>query len=118
MHTIPVEGMLLILSVDWFMAQARAMTNMVGAGVATIVVARWENDFDQAKAVAVLDGVVPAQPPDLIIRARTCATCREIADPASTLPDINIPDRQAEQRQHGRQRPPEKRVFPQPANVN
>ena len=58
MHTIPVEGMLLILSVDWFMAQARAMTNMIGAGVATVVVARWENEFDRAKAIAVLNGVV------------------------------------------------------------
>ncbi len=56
MHTIPVEGMVLMLGVDWFMAQARAMTNMVGAGVATIVVARWENEFDGARAVAVLNG--------------------------------------------------------------
>jgi len=55
MGTIPVEGMILILSVDWFLAQARAMTNMVGAGVATIVIARWENEFDMAKAVAVLN---------------------------------------------------------------
>lgn len=56
MHTIPVEGMLLILSVDWFMAQARAMTNMIGAGVATIVIARWEKQFDQAKVLAALKG--------------------------------------------------------------
>lgn len=59
MHTIPVEGMLLILSVDWFMAQARAMTNMVGAGVATVVIARWENEFDRAKAIAALNGDRP-----------------------------------------------------------
>jgi aerobic C4-dicarboxylate transport protein len=63
MHTIPVEGMLLILSVDWFMAQARAMTNMVGAGVATVVIARWENEFDQARAVAVLNGA-DLEPPE------------------------------------------------------
>jgi aerobic C4-dicarboxylate transport protein len=54
MHTLPVEGMVLILGVDWFMAQARAMTNMVGASVATIVIARWENEFDQAMAVSAL----------------------------------------------------------------
>jgi len=46
LKTIPVEGMVLILGVDWFMAQARAMTNMVGNGVATIVIAKWENEFD------------------------------------------------------------------------
>ncbi len=55
MKTIPVEGMVLILGVDWFMAQARAMTNMVGNGVATIVVAKWENEFDAAKAAEVLN---------------------------------------------------------------
>jgi aerobic C4-dicarboxylate transport protein len=56
MHTIPVEGMLLILGVDWFMAQARAMTNMVGNSVATIIVARWEHEFDAATAARVLNG--------------------------------------------------------------
>ena len=56
MKTIPVEGMLLILGVDWFMAQARAMTNMVGNSVATIVVARWENEFNPGQAVRVLNG--------------------------------------------------------------
>ncbi len=47
--------MMLILGVDWFMAEARAMTNMVGNGVATIVIARWENEFDAKKAARVLD---------------------------------------------------------------
>ena len=55
MKTIPVEGMVLILGVDWFMAQARAMTNMVGNGVATIVIARWENEFDAKQANRVLN---------------------------------------------------------------
>jgi aerobic C4-dicarboxylate transport protein len=56
LKTIPVEGMVLILGVDWFMAEARAMTNLVGNGVATILIARWENEFDDAKAAAVLNG--------------------------------------------------------------
>ncbi|HUR60074.1 MAG TPA: C4-dicarboxylate transporter DctA [Opitutaceae bacterium] len=56
MKTIPPEGMVLILGVDWLMAQARAMTNMVGNGVATIIVAKWENEFDAARAKRVLDG--------------------------------------------------------------
>jgi aerobic C4-dicarboxylate transport protein len=55
MKTIPVEGMVLILGVDWFMAQARAMTNMAGNGVATIVIARWEKEFDSRRANCVLD---------------------------------------------------------------
>jgi aerobic C4-dicarboxylate transport protein len=59
LKTIPVEGMVLILGVDWFMAQARAMTNLVGNGVATIVIAKWENEFDAARAKLVLDDVLP-----------------------------------------------------------
>src|SRR2546426_10181098 len=55
MKTIPVEGMVLILGVDWFMAQARAMTNMVGNGVATIVIARWEGELDLQQAHCVLN---------------------------------------------------------------
>jgi aerobic C4-dicarboxylate transport protein len=66
MKTIPVEGMVLILGVDWFMAQARAMTNMVGNGVATIVIAKWENEFDHIRAHNVLNEptfIPPEQPP-------------------------------------------------------
>ncbi len=62
MKTIPVEGMLLILGVDWFMALARSMTNLVGNGVATIVIARWENEFDQKKAKRVLDSGITEVP--------------------------------------------------------
>jgi aerobic C4-dicarboxylate transport protein len=60
MHTVPVEGMVLILGVDWFMAEARAMTNMVGNSVATIVIARWENEFNRETALRVLNGEAPA----------------------------------------------------------
>jgi aerobic C4-dicarboxylate transport protein len=56
MKTIPVEGMVLILGVDWFMAQARAMTNMVGNGVATVVIAKWENEFDAEQSRRALSG--------------------------------------------------------------
>jgi aerobic C4-dicarboxylate transport protein len=63
LKTIPVEGMVLILGVDWFMAQARAMTNMVGNGVATIIVAKWENEFDGGRAKLVLDEALPEPAP-------------------------------------------------------
>lgn len=49
MHTIPVEGVVLLLGVDRFMSEARAITNLIGNGVATIVIAKWENDFDCVK---------------------------------------------------------------------
>jgi aerobic C4-dicarboxylate transport protein len=45
--TIPVAGMALILGIDRFMSMFRAIVNMIGNGVATIVVARWENELDR-----------------------------------------------------------------------
>jgi aerobic C4-dicarboxylate transport protein len=45
--TIPVAGMALILGIDRFMSMCRALVNMIGNGVATIVVARWENELDR-----------------------------------------------------------------------
>ncbi len=46
--TIPVAGMALILGIDRFMSMFRALINMIGNGVATIVVARWENELSRA----------------------------------------------------------------------
>jgi len=46
--TIPVAGMALILGIDRFMSMMRAVVNMIGNGVATIVVARWERELDVA----------------------------------------------------------------------
>jgi aerobic C4-dicarboxylate transport protein len=48
MPTIPVAGLALILGIDRFMSEARALTNLIGNGVATLVVAKWENDLDSA----------------------------------------------------------------------
>jgi aerobic C4-dicarboxylate transport protein len=48
--TVPVAGLTLLLGVDRFMSEMRALTNLVGNGVATIVVSKWENDFDAARA--------------------------------------------------------------------
>ncbi len=44
---IPVEGMALILGIDRFMSEARAVTNHIGNGVATLVIARWEGELDR-----------------------------------------------------------------------
>jgi aerobic C4-dicarboxylate transport protein len=45
--TIPVAGMALLIGIDRFMSMARACVNMIGNGVATLVVARWENELDK-----------------------------------------------------------------------
>jgi aerobic C4-dicarboxylate transport protein len=47
--TIPVAGMALILGIDRFMSEARALVNMIGNGVATVVMARWEGELDCEK---------------------------------------------------------------------
>jgi aerobic C4-dicarboxylate transport protein len=54
--TVPVAGLTLLLGVDRFMSEMRALTNLVGNGVATIVVAQWEKEFDAARARRVLNG--------------------------------------------------------------
>jgi aerobic C4-dicarboxylate transport protein len=46
--TIPVAGMALILGIDRFMSMFRALINMIGNGVATLVIARWEKEIDPA----------------------------------------------------------------------
>ena len=55
---VPVIGLVLVLSVDWFMGMARALGNLIGNCVATVVVAAWEGDIDKARAHRVLNGEV------------------------------------------------------------
>src|SRR6202165_1092921 len=54
--SIPAIGLVLVLSVDWFIGMARALGNLIGNCVATVVVAAWEGDLDRDKARRVLDG--------------------------------------------------------------
>jgi aerobic C4-dicarboxylate transport protein len=54
--TIPVAGLALILGIDRFMSEARALTNFIGNGVATVVVSRWENELDKDQMDRVLKG--------------------------------------------------------------
>ena len=56
---VPVAGMALILGIDRFMSECRAVTNFIGNAVATIVVARWEGELDQDRLKAVLSGDQP-----------------------------------------------------------
>jgi len=55
---IPAIGLVLVLSVDWFIGMARALGNLIGNCVATVVVAAWERDLDVALARRVLAGDV------------------------------------------------------------
>jgi aerobic C4-dicarboxylate transport protein len=54
--TIPVAGLALILGIDRFMSEARALTNFVGNGVATVVVSKWEKELDRDKMAAAMAG--------------------------------------------------------------
>lgn len=54
--SIPAIGLVLVLSVDWFIGMARALGNLIGNCVATVVVAAWEGDLDRDKAAKVLNG--------------------------------------------------------------
>jgi aerobic C4-dicarboxylate transport protein len=51
---IPVEGVAILLGVDRFMSEARAITNMIGNGMATVVIAKSEKEFDEAKYRAAI----------------------------------------------------------------
>jgi aerobic C4-dicarboxylate transport protein len=70
---VPVAGLALILGIDRFMSEARALTNLVGNGVATIVVAKWTGDLDTAKLHAQLDNPtqVATDEPEVLLDAQT-----------------------------------------------
>lgn len=53
--TVPLAGLALILGIDRFMSEARALTNLIGNGVATVVISRWENELDAKQLALVLN---------------------------------------------------------------
>jgi aerobic C4-dicarboxylate transport protein len=64
--TIPVAGITLLLGIDRFMSQIRSLTNLVGNGVATVVVAKWEDEFeDPEAAVSAAIAIESELSPDL-----------------------------------------------------
>jgi len=44
---IPIQSLAILLGIDKFMSECRALTNLVGNGVATVVISRWEGELDQ-----------------------------------------------------------------------
>jgi aerobic C4-dicarboxylate transport protein len=71
--TIPVAGMALILGIDRFMSEARALTNFIGNGVATVVVSKWENELDSARMDDVLSGRVHVEDQNSLKEVREAA---------------------------------------------
>ena len=71
--TVPVVGLTLILGIDRFMSEARALTNLIGNGVATLVVAKWTGDLNTEQLDARLNNQtwVDAQEPEIILDAKT-----------------------------------------------
>ena len=71
--TVPVAGLALILGIDRFMSEARALTNFVGNGVATIVVGKWCGALDNERMTAVLNNETQdeANVPELVLDERT-----------------------------------------------
>lgn len=59
--SIPIEGMALILGIDRFMSECRALTNLTGNACATVVVARWENALDKEQLAVALNQAPKAQ---------------------------------------------------------
>ena len=64
---VPVAGLALILGIDRFMSEARALTNLIGNGVATIVVAKWTNDLDVKRLHKCLDNETDTDEPEAIL---------------------------------------------------
>jgi len=62
-----VPGMAVVFSVDKFMSENRALTNIIGNGVATVVVSAWEGELDRDKLKAVLEG--PSDSEDVLVEA-------------------------------------------------
>ncbi len=59
--SLPVTGMVLILGIDKFMSECRALTNIVGNGVACVVVSAWEHELDRARLAVALRGDTPGE---------------------------------------------------------
>ena len=51
---IPIQSLAILLGIDKFMSECRALTNLVGNGVATIVISRWEGELDVGQVKAAM----------------------------------------------------------------
>src|SRR5687767_15205690 len=56
---IPVAGLALIVGIDRFMSEARSLTNLIGNGVATVVIAKWDGSLNARRMIRILNGQSP-----------------------------------------------------------
>ena len=82
--TIPVAGLALILGIDRFMSEARALTNLVGNGVATVVVSRWEKELDMNRMTRMLNSEtdLEAEEPEVILQGIKVSGAEEMVSRA------------------------------------
>ena len=78
---IPLAGIALIVGIDRFMSEGRALTNLTGNGIGTLVVARWTGQLDRARLAEVLDNPRLVDPDRLLAEAEAAA-----APPVDALP--------------------------------
>src|SRR6476646_10537401 len=64
--TVPVTGLVLLLGVDRFMNEARAVTNLIGNGIATVAIAKWDGALDRSMVQEVIDEQNGKAPPTII----------------------------------------------------
>ncbi len=83
---IPIEALALLLGIDRFMSECRAITNLIGNGVATVVISRWEKEItpEQLRANLLQPLALPYEVASAINRSST--------SPAATLPPASPPD--------------------------
>jgi len=85
--SVPVAGMALILGIDRFMSECRALTNFIGNAVATIVVAKWEKALDRDRLQAALAGTpMPLPDEDIERHERTGPHSEALAEAAGVTP--------------------------------
>ena len=85
--SVPVASIALILGVDRFMSEARALTNLIGNGVATIVVGKWENAVDVKKMNARLnnESYVESDDPETVLVVEDIKDGSNIPGPGPTM---------------------------------
>lgn len=86
--TVPVASIALILGVDRFMSEARALTNLIGNGVATVVVAKWEGALDADRLRRRLDGETDEEadnPEDVLVADDIAEEAQEAMAPGRRL---------------------------------
>jgi aerobic C4-dicarboxylate transport protein len=90
---VPVSGLALILGIDRFMSEARALTNLIGNGVATVVVAKWTGDLDVERLQRILNNETPeeAEEPEVVLdqaNEHMPQTARKGPSPDGTVPSM------------------------------